>query len=806
MRLRHAVRSLIKSPGYTSACIAVLALGIGANSAIFSLVYDAVLKPLPFPDADRLVLLYGGFPNLPPPAATHIPVSRLTFQEWQKQATSFEHLAAFHEMQFREPGTDRPRVLQTDLVSTNFLPLVGARASIGRLFRDDEETPGSDLVVVLSDRYFEQRFDRNPDAIGKTISFGGTTYTVIGALPPDFALPATMNGENQGRPDVFIPLSRGWTRPEMDRMNVLHVAAKLKPAVTLAQARQELQSISARLSDSDLDRFPLKEAYVYTFQSEYHSDDLSRALFLLLGAVGLVLLTGCANLANLTLARAARRTREIAVRRALGASRADIIRQLLTESLILSAAGALVGLVVGHWVTKGLLTFAPSGALRPGMGELSLPVFAFAALVAVFTVLLFGLAPAISVSSIDLNTMLKSGGRGGSAAGQRSRRFLIAAEIAIALVLVTGAGLLLRSFANVIAIDLGFETDRVVSVDLDLTAAEYPDADARARLLDTTLEKVRAMPGVSAAALSDTLPMHRVSLTRFEIAGHPPLPPGEYLTADYATITPGYLEILGVPMVAGRALTAADVATNRSASEGVVLVNRAFADKYLPGVDPLGKRLIVNKKPSTIVGIVANFRALGAEEDVRPQYFTTDLRGEFAVLVLKSQVALDTLTDNLRTTLASIDERLSTAHVQTLRDYVDDFVEVRWFGLVLVGVFAGLALLLAMVGVHSVLANLVASRTREIGIRMALGATPGGIGRLVAAQTLPPLLAGVAVGLVLSAALGVVIKSMLFQIASYDPLTFGLAIAALLASAPLAMWWPVRRATRVECTVALRED
>jgi predicted permease len=805
MLLRQALRFLRKSPGYVAACVVVLALGIGANAAIFTLLYDAMLKPLPYPDAERLVLMYSGFPSLPAPMSNHMPVSRPLYEEWRRQASSFDGVAAFYETNFRENGVDQPRVLRTALVAANFLPLLGATVEAGRLFRGDEETPGKDFVVVLSDRYFEQRFRRDPGAIGQTIKFGGASYAVIGVLDKRFDVPAT-GLDSQGQPDVYIPLSRAWTRPEVDRMTALSVAARLRPGVGIDRARAEMRTITERLHQSDMERFPIAEANVFSFRDERQSEDLNRALYVLLGAVALVLLTGCANLANLTLARASGRTREIAVRRALGASRADIVRQLLTESMILSVAGAILGLLIASWVTKGMLALAPSDAIRPGMGELSIPVFLFAAAVAGLTVLLFGLAPAISVSGVDLNTGLKAGGRSGSAAGQRTRRFLIAAEVAMALVLITGAGLLLRSFANVIETDLGFETERLVAVDLDLPEAEYPDAPARARLLENILERARAMPGASAAAMSDTLPLHRVTMTSFEIVGRPPLPPGEFITADSANLLPGYLEILRVLPVAGRPLTANDVTANRGTGDSVVIVNRAFVDKYLPSVDPLQQRLEIGGRVYQIVGVTANFRALGAEEDVRPQFFRPGIDGESAILLVKSRVALDALTADIRNLLGSIDERLSTAHVKTMEEYVDQWLEIRWFGLALIGIFAGLALTLAMVGVHSVLANLVASRTREIGIRMALGATPARIARLIAGQSLRPVLFGLGVGLLASVSLGRLIGSMLFRVPPYDPVTFALSIAAILAVTPLAIWLPIRRATRVESTEALRAE
>jgi putative ABC transport system permease protein len=803
--VRYALRSLRNSRGYTLACILVLALGVGANTAIFSLVYDAILKPLPYADADRLALIYADFPSLPAPMSDHIPSSRLMYRELQHTA-SFDGIAAFHELRFRESGVDQPHVLTTELVSANLLPLLWVKPLLGRLFRDEDDAPGSDRVVILSDAYFQRRFARDPAAIGKTLALGGVVYTVIGVLPRESRLPATLNGSKQGTPDVYIPLSRGWTRPDSDRLQILSVAARLRPGVSIERARDELRPMARRLHDSDAGRFPMSGIHVFSFRSESQSGDLNRALYVLVGAVGLVLLTGCANLANLTLARTSRRTRDIAVRRALGASRADIVRQLLTESMLLSAAGAACGLLAAYWMVKGLLRLAPSDAIRPGIGELSMPVFLFAAAVGGLTVLLFGVTPALWASGTDMNASLRSGDRAGSAAARRSRWILTAAEVAMALVLLTGAGLLLRSFAKVVRTELGFRTESLIAVDLELRPEDYPDRLARARVLDRVMDTARAVPGVTAAAMADALPLHRVSMTSFEIAGRPPLPPGEFITADYANVTPGYLDLLGASIVVGRGLTPDDVVRTRAAGPGVALVNRAFVDKFLPSGDPLHERLIVNSQPLDIVGVVANFRALGAEEDVRPQFFRPGVDGEVSILLMKSRVATDSLAAGVRNALGSIDERLATAEIRTMNEYLNSWLEVRWFGVVLISVFAGLALLLAMIGVHSVLANLVASRTREIGIRMALGATPAGIGTLIARQSLSPVLFGLVAGLAGGAALGRVIRSMLFQVAPDDPVTFAVSAAAIAAATPIAIWYPVRRATHVECTVALREE
>jgi putative ABC transport system permease protein len=386
---------------------------------------------------------------------------------------------------------------------------------------------------------------------------------------------------------------------------------------------------------------------------------------------------------------------------------------------------------------------------------------------------------------------------------------LTAAEVAMALVLLSGAGLLLRSFVRVLSVDLGFESAQRVVVDLDLPAADYPEAAQRAALLESVLERVRAIPGVTAAAIADALPLHRVNLTSFTITGRPAPPRGEFLTADYADITADYLDILGAPVARGRGISNADVAAGAAgdgAGPSVVVVNQAFADKYLSFGDPLRQRLMIKDRPFEVVGIAANFRELGAEDDIRPQFFRPGVSGEESLLLLRSAVPVDALTTSLRSALGAIAEPLSTARIRSMDYFIDDFLKMRRFASIVIAVFAGLALLLAMIGVHSVLANLVSARTREIGIRIALGATAAGIARLIVGQSLRPVIIGLLVGLAGSAALGRIIQSMLFGVRPYDPVTFGGSILAIALATPLAIWWPVRRATRVDCTTALREE
>lgn len=806
--LRYALRALRNSPGYTAACIAILALGIGANTAIFSLVYSVVLRPLPYPDADRLVFLWERDPNYEF-FRDRLAASRPVFDDWRQQAKSFSRIAAFTSPEnLPETGVERPRAVSTMYVGVDLLPLVGAEPKLGRLFRPDEERAGEDRVIILSSEYFEQRFHGDPATLGKTVTLNKVDYTLIGVLPADFRLPANYEGENRHHPDAFVPLSRSLGRLSEQASEFLNVVAALKPGVTIARAKEELTGITTQRHKVDNRILGNGEVNIYPIAVEDQSKALTGKLYLLLGAVGFVLLIACANLANLTFARATVRMREIAVRRALGASRTRIVLQLLSESFVVSLAGAVAGLLVAMWIVEAFQAFAPADVQRPGQTGLSVPVFLFAAAASILTALLFGLMPAMAASRISINAALKSGGRSASAVGARSRQALTIVEVALAMVLLAGAGLLIRSFSNAVRTGIGINVEKLAIVDIDLPETRYADAAARERFLRSVTSGTRAIPGVRSAAIADTMPLHTGRMITFYRAGQPAPPPSEWLTTYHSDVDVNYLEVMGLPLLAGRRLTAADMARNRGKGVGVVLINQAFADTYMAGEDPLRQRIILNDGPREyqIAGVAANFRAEGAEKPAAPQYFRAAADAAHAILILRSAVPPESLIDDVRKLLWSLDKELVTAQMKTMQFYVDESLQIRKFGLILLVTFAGLALLLAMIGVYSVLANLVASRTREIGIRMALGADSSAIGRMVARQSFRPILAGLVLGLAASLALSRVIESELFQVPSRDPLSLTLSVVAILLTAPFAIWMPTRRATRVECTEALRED
>jgi putative ABC transport system permease protein len=802
--LRYALRLLLRSPGYALTCVAVLALGIGANVAIFSVVNSIILRPLPYPDPARLVFLWERFPNMPDPPGGRIQVARKNYLEWRRQNTVFADMAAFREWSLNESGVDHPEYISTGFASPSLFPMLGVKARVGRLFTGKE-----DQVAVLTDGYFEKRFHRDPKALGKSIRLGGVTYTVIGVLPPKFHLPATWEGMDQLKPQVWAPLSRLWRTAADDTQRQLLVTARLKPNVSLAQARTEMASIAKRLGSADP---KLNEGWtvsVFPFAEEDTAPELHRALLVLLGAVAFLLLIACANLANLTLARATLRSREIAVRLALGSTRARVIAQLVAEAAIVSIAGAAAGLLLAQWCIQLMLKLEPPDIQRPELIEINLSVFAFAAAASILTTLLFGLAPAIAASRSDLNSALKAGGAwGASAARVRSRQFLIVVEVAMALVLVAGAGLMIRSLHEILSTGIGFETAHLTAAEIDLPEKRYPDGGSQSRFFRNLMDRARSIPGVTGVSVVDHLPLHSISVSNFYIAGRPEPKLDALPIADFAHVSPQYFSTLGLRLEAGRFFTDADLAFNEKDKDGVGIVNQTFAKHFFNGEDPLGKRLLSPDKNhvTEIVGVVSDYSPMGVENGTRPQIFWPYLKVSHASLVVRAATAPQSLTRAIQNAVKLLDKDLAESKVETLDEYLNYFQSQRKFNTLLLGIFAGLALVLAMMGIYGVLANLVASRVREIGIRMAIGATPADIGKLVLLQSMIPVVVGLAAGLAGSFVLGRFLEALLFRVRAHDPLTLGLAAFTIVLISPVAIFVPLRRATRVDCTVALREE
>ncbi|MGB7762342.1 MAG: ABC transporter permease [Bryobacteraceae bacterium] len=805
--IRYSIHTLRRSPGYALLCMGVLALGIGANAAIFSVLDSVIFQALPYPDPSRLVFVWERFPNMLPPIGPRMQVAYKNFAEWRRQNTVFSGMAAFREIDLDEAGADSTHHVSTGFASAELFHLLGAQPRIGRLFTAAEEQSGSDRVAVLGDAYFDRRFHRDPSALGKTVTLGDTAYTVIGVLPPKFHLPSTGEGFDQVKADLWVPLSRTMNRETKATDRQLYVAARLKPGVSLDQARAEMAGIAGRLAKDDPKLNEGMSSSVFPFAVEETDPVLHRALYVLMAAVGFLLLIACANLANLTLARAALRSREIAVRLALGATRARIVSQLVTESLLVSLAGAAAGLLLAHWSLRLMLALKPDSIQRPELISIDLRVFAFATLAGILTTVLFGLAPSIAASRADLNTALKSaGGWGGTAARLRSRQVLITIEVALALVLLVGAGLMIRSFRELLAVGIGFDTTRIAYADIDLPAKSYPGGAAQMQFFRNLLDRARAIPGVAAAGIVDNAPLHRVGMANFSIVGRPEPPLSALPMADEAQSSPGYLRAVGLRLEAGRWFTDADLPLTGDTRNGVVIVDRAFARQFFPGENPLGHRLAQDKQSFEIVGVVSGYRSMGVERGTRPTIFWPGLELGHATLVVRSALPPQALATAIRNAVQSIDRLLPAPEVKSMQYWVDEWLSQRKFNTLLLGIFAALALLLGMMGIYGVLANLVASRIREIGIRLAIGATPAEIGGLVLRQGMLPVLLGLGIGLAASLALGRLMEALLFQVQPRDPVTLAAAACAILAFSPLATAIPLLRATRVDCTVALREE
>jgi putative ABC transport system permease protein len=806
--LRYSLHTLSRSPGYTLMCLAVLALGIGANAAIFSVLDTVVLNALPYPDTERLVFAWERLPSMPAPFDKRMQVSYRSFQEWRRQNQVFSEMAAFRSMPLRQNAVEDGVQVTTCFASAALFPMLGARARLGRIFTPAEETAGSDHVAVLSDGYFDRRFHRDPGVIGKAVTLDGTPYTVIGVLPQTFFLPSTFEGFDQVKPDVWVPLSRIPLPAEEDRAATLYVAARMKPGVSLEQARTEMAGIEGRLLKADPQMNPAMTTAVFSFQTEDSGREVHGALYMLMGAVGFLLLIACANLANLTLARATLRSREIAVRLALGATRGRIMAQLVTESLMVSLGGAALGLLSAHWSIRLMLSLKPEGIQRPELIGIHLPVFLFAAGGTLFTTVLIGLLPAAAASRMDLNTALKSGSWGASAARMRSRQFLITFEVALALVLVVGAGLLIRSFREIVTVGIGFHTERITLADVELPSSRYPDDASRSRFFHAWLDRAAGRLGMTSVGIVDNPPLHRISMSNFYIAGRPDPPPAELPIADKLHASPGYFQAVDLRLEAGRWFTDRDLALTEKGGNAVVIVNRAFVRQFFPKENPIGQRLLDSskKQASEIVGVVSDWRPMGVEKGVRPGIFWPDLRLPAATVVVKSSAPPQALADEIRNSLWAIDKDLPAATVLPMQHYVDEWLSSRKFMTLLLGFFALLALVLGMMGIYGILSNLVASRTREIGIRMAIGASPSEIGSLVLRQSMVPVAVGVAAGVAGSLVLSRFVETLLFQVRPRDPVTLIVASLSILLIAPVAISLPLLRATRVDCTVALRQD
>jgi putative ABC transport system permease protein len=802
--LSYGVRILLRKPGFTVIAILALALGVGATSAVFSIVNGVLLHSLAIEEPERVLMLWEN--NL---ARNHpeVEVSYPNYLSWREQNKVFEEVAALPSVNFDMTltgGGGEPQQVEATTVSANFFSLLRTRAALGRTFAPEDEKAGSPPVVLISNGLWKRRFGFDPQVLGQQLTVEGESATIIGVMPADFDFP---KGVELWAP--LTPAPGGWT--EQRSFRVLRAMGRLKAGVTPEQAQAEMDALAARLGEE----FPKEnKGYGVTIIPLVKSifGNARPALYILLGAVFLVLLIACVNVANLLLARGATRQKEIALRLALGASRGRLVRQLLTESLLLAIVGGGLGLLVAAFGVEYLVRLAPQDIPRIGSVSVNAQVVAFAFAVSFLTAILFGLAPALSASRPDLNEALKEGGSRiqGGARSKRLRKWLVVSEVAFAVVLMVGAGLLVRSFNNLQRIDPGFNPDHIFTARVALVQSRYPEEAKQKAFFAALLERVRALPGVESAAV---VLMRPLSGTvgwdpPFAIEGQSPEEQTANPYANYEAISPGYFRTMGIGLLRGRDFTDED----RGDGALVCIVNELMAEKYWPGQDPVGKRLRFGKANSnapwlTVVGVAGDVR-YREWDAVRPDIYVPFLQNsEYRTdFVVRTKTDPLSLSESFRREVYALDKDQAVAGVTTMDKLVSDALARPRFNTMLLGLFAALALVLSALGVYGVMAYTVSQQTHEIGIRMALGAQGRDVLRMVLSQGLKLILIGVAIGVAASFALTRLMTSLLYGVSNLDPLTF-VAVAALLSGvALLACYLPARRATKVDPMEALRYE
>jgi predicted permease len=808
--LRYGARMLLKKSGFTLIAVLTLALGIGANTAIFSVVYAVLLKPLPFHEPERLVMLWTKLEKL---GVEQTWVSEPEILDFREQAKLFEGFGVLNGSSLVLTGNGEPEQLIGGGISTNFFSLLGAQVSAGRDFAPEEEQPGAARVAILSHGFWQRRFGGEQSVIGSTIHLSGRPATVVGILPPDFALLLPSETQEPTNIDVWIPYAEDYAKRGRNH-HVLTVIARLRPGVSLAQAQEEMKSIAARLAPLHYTRTGFAVKVV-----SLHGDIVKKqrpALLLLLAAVSFVLLIVCANVANLLLARAAAREKEIAVRAALGAGRVRLVRQLLTESVMLALVGGALGILLARWGVKALLAVSPADLPRLAEVGINFPVLAFTCAITTLTGILFGLFPAWRASKTNLTQALKDGSRSlaGGVSSQRLRSAISVAEIALSLVLLVGTGLLLRSFLRLTQVDPGFAAHHVLTMKMYPPRTKYQDGVAVANFYQQLLEKIQALPGVEAAAAITDLPLSNDSL------GGPLTFEGVTAQAERANlassevtqsaITPDYFKTLKTPLLAGRFFTPQDA----RGKPRVAIIDETLQRRLWPNASPLGRRLTFGRFPDNpevwveIVGVVRRIRQHRLDADVREQVYFPHAQSSKIEMTLAIRTTSDplSLVGAVRGAVQSLDRDQPVYRIRTMAEWMAGALAPARFTLLLLLVFAGVAAALAVVGIYGVISHTVTQRTHEIGVRMALGAQQRDVLRLVIRQGLQLTVTGVALGLLASFALTRVMKTLLFGVSATDPVTFVLIALLLTFVALLACWLPARRAAQVDPLVALKYE
>jgi putative ABC transport system permease protein len=792
--LRLAVRLLAKSPGFTLAATLTLALGLGANTAMFSVVYAVMLRPLPYTDPDRLVRVRGGssYPDL---------------ADWMSQAKSFEGFGAYRPHFFDQAGAEGAERIEASLVTGDLMRILRAKAALGRPLQVEDDRPGGEKVVAVSHGFWRRRMNGDADAVGRTVNFAGGSYRVLGVMPPSFRLLEADKAE------LWAPVRvESAQEAEARGAHTLWAVGRLRDGVSVEAAQAEMDAIARRLAEAHPDenkdrRFVLMPLHDFLVRGA------RPALQVLLGAVAFLLLIATTNVANLLLARAAAREREIAIRASLGATRWRLLRQLLAESFLLVALGGAAGVLVASWISDAVVRLGPADV--PGLDSVSLDlrVLAFTAGVSLLAALLFSLAPWLHACQVSLLGSLKEGGRAGE--GQvrhRVRNALVVSELALALVLLVGAGLLLRSLHRLQSIDPGFDPSRLFTFDLTLPMESYHDIPKRTRLYESVLTDLASLPAVEKVAAGSELPFGTGTIFHnFVVEGRPPLPVGTEPEIYSRSVSPGYFQALAIPLVRGRGFSRTDDA----GAVPVVILNEAAARTHFAGEDPIGRRIAWARGTPlawmTIVGVVGDVRASGSGREEVPAVYTPIAQESrpwktWMTVAVRSSLPPSTLLPAVKRAVARAAPTVPVTRPRTMDELMAASAGARRFNLLLLGAFAGLALALAAVGVHGVISYAVSHRIHEVGVRVALGAGPGDILRLVVGQGFVLAAGGAVLGSAAALGLSRFVSGMLFGVRATDPLTFAGVAALLVAVALLACYLPARRALRVDPVVALRYE
>ncbi len=794
--IRYGIRSLLKRPGFTVIALIALALGIGANTAIFSLVNAVLLQPLPYPEPDRLVWVWGNIRT----GGNRASVAPLDYLDYRSQNQTFEHLAATMQLSLNLTGSGEPERLTALGVTGNFFDVFGVRPALGRTFSLENEKGGQDQVTVLSHAFWQKRFAGNSSILNKTIVLDGKAVEVIGVMPRDVAFPQAA--------DLWVPLNFDIS-PQMKqrRAHFMRPMGRLKEGVTLTQAQADTDLIAAQLEEQfpetnknwNLRLVPLREQLVGGTQT---------TLFILFGAVGFVLLIACANVANLLMVRAAARQKEIALRTALGASRLRIARQMITESLLLAITGGALGAVLATWGVEMLVSLSEDSLPRTANVRIDLVVLAFTFLISLATGLLFGVAPALRTARVNLIDSLKDGlrGAGESVSRNRTRSLLVVFESAIAVMLLIGAGLLVRSLIALQNVDPGFDANNVLTMRISLPMQKYDTPEKAANFFGQLETRVASLPGVESAAYISELPLsNQLNDMPFTVEGRPPVASiSEGFGADFRMVTQNYFSTLRIPLLRGRNFTEQDVRK----SDRLLLVSQQLVDQIFPNEEPLGKRLVMamSGEPYEIIGIVGDIRHQSLGAPAVPTMYMPSLERGGTNLAIRTKGDPLSVVAGVRKEVQALDPDQPIAAVKTMNEWVATSTAAPRYRTTLLALFAALAMILAATGIYGVMSYSVAQRTHEIGVRMAMGARQFDVLKMVVRQGMILALVGVVLGLGGAYALTRVMSTLLFGVTAKDPVTFGAVAALLIAVAFIACFVPARRATKVDPLVALRYE